>query len=198
MARVSRQHLFTLIKGWASSAVDEWSCWCVSPDLLLSPNSPPASTSVPIKPLIHLQVMTHQLLPELSAVTVTVVLLWEASLCLECFSWDSCLAAVLICLMSWVFICVKYSRDDLYSESVCERWDALLMEEASVWCVNGCSSTTHTFMSQGLIWLTDLHSFWSFCYMKVTLKLFRKLLAIPSSLNDATFQMPLRKFSYQC
>ncbi len=96
-----------------------------------------------------------------------------------------------------VYLC-EIQPDDLYSESVCERWDALLMEEASVWCVNGCSSTTHTFMSQGLIWLTDLHSFWSFCYMKVTLKLCRKLLTIPSSLNDATFQMPLRKFSYQC
>lgn len=103
---------------------------CSSPDLLLSPgirtHSPPAGRFVRMNPLIHLEVMTHELLPERSGNViyvhlfshlVTVLLLWElsVSLSLSLSVWSVSpgtrvsvllFLSVFICLMSSVFICV--------------------------------------------------------------------------------------------
>lgn len=130
---------------------DKWSCsrvgvngpLCSSPDLLLSPgirtHSPPAGRFVRLNPLIHLEVMTHELLPELSGNVISVHLfsrLWrQFCSCGNCLSLflSLCLSgvflqglvsqcrrsSVFICLMSSVFICGKYCLDKLYSKSFC-------------------------------------------------------------------------------
>lgn len=79
---------------------------CGSEARLLSPNSPPASTSVPIKPLIHLQVMTHQLLPELSA-TVISPLRWQLCSCGKRLSVWSVSPGTRVSVLCWFVWCLE-------------------------------------------------------------------------------------------
>ncbi len=112
----------------------------------------------------------------------------RVSLCLERFSWDPCLGACVdlsdvlsVNTAGMIFIL----NPSVSGEMLC-WWRKLRFDE---WM---SVNYTHFYVS-GL----DLTNRFTYCLVFL-LHYFYKLLAIPSSLNYATFQMPLRKCIYQC
>lgn len=165
-ARVSRLLLFTLMKGWASSAVDKWSCWCVGVKLVSWAQTPrrPAHLSQSNRLFTYKWWL------------INFCLSWVQLWFLRCG--DSC-APVGSVSLSGAFLLGPVSRccvdlSDVLSVNTAgmifilnpsvSGWRKLRFDE---WMA--VSSPTHTFMSQGLNWITDSHTVWSFCGITFTI-----------------------------